>query len=430
MALVAAVRPVVLTPRRFRLRHLLVIAVSALAIRWGVPRARAAWKIHDTATLFADYGLCMAGPTGATLLRDQPAEFWKTVRRRLVAAGADDKLFAKCTQLAEQLSGAARVGELHQARAGEFAEWGFAGASLQLVDLARDLPDLTSLSDGAWPFLRKGVVELIKPSLGAKEAIHPVGSARPGRLAGLNLHGSLFRARRVTDKGWFVVASDGQSARAVRSRDKGRNWTPTSAWQTALQGTHNRCLADGGERSFGLEPHRNGQGMSLNYYDQDTRTGQSSLGDANSRAVSLGCDESAAVVVTQSDKGQLGLWLCANDSTCRAMPVPPLLAGLKPDGIDAARLQGATVIAVTQGPLVRVVSTRDDGRVYMPFTVALDHLENLILPRETLRPAQLLAIGGTLILYQESQSATTSGVAVSSSDLGASWRTFADSASK
>ena len=423
MASIAANVGIGISHPRFRLRHLLIAVLAALLGMWGVPRARAAWRLHDTATLYADYGLCMAGPTGATLLRDQPSEFWRLVRRRLVASGADDRVFAGCGPTVVRLTGVSHATDLHQARAGEFAEWGRAEVGLQLSDLAQALPDLATLSDSAWPFLKNGVSVLIKPSLGAKEAIHPVESARPGSLSGLRLHGSLFRARRTSDKGWFVVLTDADGAHAYRSRDRGHRWTATSAWQTALENTHERCSAEGSERAFGLEPHRAGAAATIVYFNHGIRSGQFTLGEGQ-RVLNLACDDAVAVLVVESGRGQLGLFLCGTDQLCKALPDLPILSELRPDGIDLARIQGATVIALTHGDLVRVVSTRDDGRAYTPFTVALDHNDNPFAPKATYWPAQLLAIGGTLFLTQDTKTGPAFSVAVVSNDFGASWRTF------
>jgi hypothetical protein len=153
------------------------------------------------------------------------------------------------------------------------------------------------------------------------------------------------------------------------------------------------------------------------------RSGQSTLGEGQ-RVLNLACDDAAAVIIVESGRAQLGLTLCAMEQPCKAMPILPILNELRPDGIDLARIQGATVIALTQGDLVRVVSTRDDGRVYTPFTVALDHNDNPFVPKATFWPAQLLAIGGTLLLTQDTKTGSAFSVAVVSNDFGASWRTF------
>ncbi len=388
---------------------------------WGLPRARAAWRLHDLAVLFADYGLCMGGPTGAVLLRDQPSEFWKLIRRRLVAAPGNECVFAKCATLAQRLTGLNSLGVLHGAQAKEFAEWGVPSATLGLQPLRQAMPDLSDLAEGAWPFLRSSVAVLVKPSLGAIEAMHPVGTAQPGTLVGLQLEGRIFRSRRVTDRGWFVVTSNGHDTRAVRSRDRGRKWTSTSPWQSALQGTGDRCSSDGSDRAFGLDEHRPGSGPSIVYYDHDTRTGQSWLGGPNHQVISLGCDENAGVAITQFDKGNLGIWLCIFDQSCKPLPTPPIFEDSSAGGIDVARTRGSIVIAITQGSVVRVVSSRDDGRSYTPFTVVIDHDECSSTPHSDYSPANLLAIAGNLILTQEATSDKIHTLAIVSNDFGASW---------
>lgn len=419
-------------PRRraLRLRHLLAGLICALSATWGLPRARAAWRLHDTAVLFADYGLCMAGPTGAVELRDQPSEFWRLVRRRLVASPAGERVFANCAPLAQRLTASSQVAKMHQVSAREFAEWGAKGSKFHLGQLQQALPDLSTLSQSAWPFLRSGVAVLVKPSLGAKEAMHPVQSARPSTIQGLQLYGKTLRSRRVSERGWYVVTSDGRTTRAVRSRDRGRKWTTTSPWQSALEGTNDRCSSDGSERAFALEARRSGSTPTVVYYSHESQSGQSVLGGQNSQIVSFACDETAAVAVTRSDNGEWGIWLCVANETCKTMPSPPIFAELPADGFDVGRLRGATVIAVSQGPIVRVVSTRDDGRSYTPFAVALDHDDNLETEPVAYLPAQLLPIAGNLILAQEKRAGDAVSVALVSSDYGASWRPLSDSVSK
>ena len=410
--------------RVLRGRHLLGALICLLAAFWGLPRARAAWRLHDTAVLFADYGLCMAGPTGAVALRDQPSEFWRLVRRRLVASNSDERVFAGCAALAFRLTGASSVADAHQVQAGRFAEWGMPGATVDLNQIGRTLPDLSEMGQAAWPFLRSGVAVLVKPSLGAKEAMHPLETAKPGAIVGLQLHGRLLRSRRITERGLFVVASNGHDTRAVRSRDRGRNWTPTSPWQAALEGTSDRCSSDGSERAFGLDGHRANTGPAIVYYNSDVKTGQSVLGGPNHHIVSLGCDESAAVVIADAGNREYGIWQCSSDLPCRALPTPPILQGLLADGIDIARIRGAIVIAITQGPVVRVVSSRDEGRSYTPFTIALDHADSVIAEKGRYFPAQLLAIGGSVVMVEEAESISMPALALVSNDFGASWHAW------
>lgn len=136
----------------------------------------------------------------------------------------------------------------------------------------------------------------------------------------------------------------------------------------------------------------------------------------------------AALLLVAGVNHQWELWLCASDQTCRQLPAPPVLQGLAPDGIDVARQKGATVVAVTQGSLVRVLSSRDDGRSYTPFAVAVDRAETESQSARSLRPAQFLTIGNALLLIQEPTAGSGPSLAVASVDQGASWHTWGPAA--
>jgi len=53
-----------------RLRVVALLAFLAGAALWLKPRAVAAWQVHGMASALADYGACMVGPTGPSLLRN------------------------------------------------------------------------------------------------------------------------------------------------------------------------------------------------------------------------------------------------------------------------------------------------------------------------------------------------------------------------
>lgn len=409
---------------RLRLRHVLLLGLFVLAGWWWLPRAKLAWRLHDASTQAADYGLCMAGPTGAVLLRDEPAKFWQLVRRRIVASAAEERPLAACSELARELTGSDDVARLHQSAAREFADWGAVAGKLDLQQLAASLPHLGEMARGAWPFVRGGAALLMKPSFGAKEAIHPIGTTRPGNLVGLTLGNGIYRARRVTERGWYVVTSNGQEAKAYRSRDLGHNWAPTSPWQTALQGTANRCANESGELAFAVEAISAEGSVSVKYFRQESRTGQSKIPRPMRALRAFTCDETAALLLTSTTSNQWELWLCVADQPCRVLPTPAQLDGLAVQGVDIARQKGANIVAVTQGSLVRVLSSRDDGRSYTPFTVAIDRSELAFPARPVLRPAQLLAIANTVLLIQEPVSGSGSSLALSSVDQGASWHTW------
>src|SRR5690349_11731885 len=90
-----------------RLRTLLILAILGVAVWVMHPRAHAAWQLHGAASGLADYALCMVGPTGPTLLRDNPTAFRALARRRLVSSEANDRPFQGCAKLALDVTGSA-----------------------------------------------------------------------------------------------------------------------------------------------------------------------------------------------------------------------------------------------------------------------------------------------------------------------------------
>src|SRR6185503_20103217 len=119
----ASSKPRVAPP--FRLRFFLLAGLAYGAYALGYPRLSAAWKLHGQAAALADYGVCMAGPTGPGLLRDHQLDaFKKLVRRRLVAVPPSEAPFERCATLARTLTGSTDVESAHRGAAGSFAEYG------------------------------------------------------------------------------------------------------------------------------------------------------------------------------------------------------------------------------------------------------------------------------------------------------------------
>src|SRR5205085_831017 len=82
-----------------KLRFILMLALAALGFWSGYPRMQAAFRLHDATVATADYGLCMVGPTGPTLIRDRDSDFQHLVRRRLIASGPTERPFHRCAKL-------------------------------------------------------------------------------------------------------------------------------------------------------------------------------------------------------------------------------------------------------------------------------------------------------------------------------------------
>ena len=88
MALAPAAQATAFPRPPIRIRSLLALGLVAWFLFSLVPRALAGYRVHTLATTVADYAVCMAGPTGPALFRDNPAEFARLVHRRGGASGA------------------------------------------------------------------------------------------------------------------------------------------------------------------------------------------------------------------------------------------------------------------------------------------------------------------------------------------------------
>ena len=176
-----------------RIRSLLVLGVLVGMGMLAWPRLQAAWRLHTSATALADYGLCMVGPTGPALLRDGSPQFRTLVRRRLVSAEANDRPFQDCAKLANDLTESMDAERAHRAPAWSFVEYrgnvaargrGASAPEQGLDALGVNGRGLSELARDAWPFVRDGYVKLVKPSLAAHEAVHPVEPPGPAWDAG------------------------------------------------------------------------------------------------------------------------------------------------------------------------------------------------------------------------------------------------------
>jgi hypothetical protein len=95
---------------------------------------------------------------------------------------------------------------------------------------------------------------------------------------------------------------------------------------------------------------------------------------------------------------------------------------------DVARVEGVTVIATARAGIVRVRSSRDEGRTWTPDTVAFDWAAQPIAT-DVKVPSRLLALDNELWLFGAARQGQSYPV-LYSLDMGASWyapRAFAAS---
>lgn len=413
----------VVAPLPFRLRTVLGVGLLALGVAFAVPRVKAAWSLHALVGKVADYGLCMAGPTGALAIRDDVTEFRRLVRRRLVSSTADDKPFIRCATLAGEISGRAELRLRHQQSASEFIEWGGSGQQQSLNELLGTLPDLVALHARSWPFARRPLVELVRPSRGAFEAVHPMDPPRPVAVRGLVVDGAVIRSTVENAKGRFLVLSNERDVWALRTRDRGMTWTPTSVWQSALDGHAHHCVADASSgMRFTLAPARTGASPALLLGTLAAMgTEPRELGTPNDVVERLACDATGAVTLTQrKTDGSRHVFACPLNAVCREV-VLPLQAQSRSVSIDVARLARTIVLAFAKDGLVRVTSSRDEGASLTPLALVFDARDTQVNGLDKTIVPTLLAFEKNLELTLNVPG-TAARWALGSIDFGASFR--------
>lgn len=419
----------------FRLRKLLALAIGGL-VAWGLyPRAKAAWELHTQATTLADYALCMAGPTGPSLLRDNPGQFKRLVRRRLIYSAADERPFERCAEGALELTGSKQVERAHRETAWSFVEYGGPAseatgtarrAAVSTDDLAVTTRPLAELARESWPFVRDGWTHLVRPSLGAHEATHPVDLPRPAVGRGLPAWRARYRALHAARGALVLAVGRGANLSVYRSSDGGVNWAPASVREPGLASFAERCSAEDGVHSFTFATSDDGRRTLVTSLGPDGAPQSADLAPTSLTVVSAACDEDALVAaLSPSSSREVTLALCPYRKPCQAMTLPAFQGvGARPLlPLDVARLDGTTILAVTMHGIVRVASTRDDGRSWTPFSVAFDPDAHPEVRTRVQAPVRLLAMGKHVLLYGGSNRPADTYPVLISDDLGAAWRT-------
>ena len=402
-----------------RLRFVLLFGGLALVASWLYPRLDAAWRVHSLATALADYGACMVGPTGPALLRDrQLTEFQTLVRRRLVTATAGEAPFGRCTELARTLNAEPSVEQAHRALAFTFAEYGGNPRPLHTLAELKVSPDTVAHeAHRAWPFVRS-YAALVKPSLGVKEAPHPVAPPAPALGRGLTPVRAYYRSARVTADGVVLARGAGANLEVWKSSDGGATFK--SALPSLARDFAERCVqADG--RALVLRS--DGDATSVVSLAGDVATTSASLAKSGETIVAVACDERALVAaVKPAGAARLTLTQCAFGTACSPLPAPNL--GRPELGLDypldIARVGGTTVLALKMGNIVRVTSSRDGGTSWTPLSVAYDGGEHPLSPARM--PTSLLTVGKRVLLHGSAVRGTDTYGLLYSDDQGASFR--------
>jgi hypothetical protein len=403
-----------------RLRFVLLLALGAACLSWLYPRLDAAWKVHTLAPALADYGACMVGPTGPALLRDRElSEFRTLVRRRLVTAPAGDAPFERCATFALALTQNAAIERAHHAQAFSFAEYGATPrAAHTLNELAVTPEPVAEQARKAWPLVR-GYAALVKPSLGVKEAPHPVAPASPALGRGLTPARVYYRVARATPNGIVFARGAGANLEVFRSGDGGASFKPASP--SLAKDFAERCpLGDDG-RAFVLRG--DGDATKVVSVGPNGDLSAAALSRSGDSVLAVACDERGLVAALRPEHATRAvLEQCTFGGPCAAMPAPSLgRAELGLDyPLDVARIAGTTVLALKMGNLVRVTSSRDGGTSWTPLSVAYDGGEYPLPPARM--PTDLLTVGRRVLLHGSAIRPNDTYGLLYSDDQGASFR--------
>ena len=90
--------------------------------------------------------------------------------------------------------------------------------------------------------------------------------------------------------------------------------------------------------------------------------------------------------------------------------------------LDVAKVKGTVVVSVAQDGVVRVISSRDEGRSFTPAVVAFDAAEYPELALTRRAPVRLLALGERLLLLGGPVKGNDSYPVLASDDQGVSFR--------
>lgn len=414
----------------FRLRYVLLVAILLASAGWVFPRGRSAWRLHNLGTALAEHALCMAGPTGPRLLREDPGALAELLRRRVVMAAPQQRPFVACTEFADQIEMPVRSRQAYSRTAVEFREYSGDAeprAEFSVRDFDFGRAGFEALARAAWPFVREGQLRLVEPPAHAKEGVHPLVPPSPGFGRGLPARGYAARATMV-DKGTIIGAfGSGVNAELVISKDGGRTFVPGGRERSSE--LLDRCFADPGGPAFSLSRTDAGRHVALSL-DVDGPPTAALLGEADERVVGVSCDAQALVAVLSKAKAgvtapSVRLRQCPLRQACRDV-APPTGLALAEGDLDVARVAGDTVLVATRGGISRVASTRDDGATWTPVSVAFDAI-SAGLPAGA-APSMLLTVGPTVLLYGRPHRTTGTYVLLSSADHGASFRALGSGA--
>ena len=114
--------------------------------------------------------------------------------------------------------------------------------------------------------------------------------------------------------------------------------------------------------------------------------------------------------------------LCPFGGRCGELTLPANVLATPASAVDVAKVKGTVVLSVAQDGVVRVISSRDEGRTFTPAVVAFDAAEYPELALTRRAPVRLLALGERLLLLGGPVKGSDTYPVLASDDQGVSFR--------
>lgn len=385
----------------FRLRHLLGVLILGGFASWIYPKGVAAWQLHNLAVTYADYGLCMVGPTGPDLLREHPERFIELARRRVLMAAPDDRPFQDCFPLVSKMPVRHAALRLHTLAAKDFLEYHhtpFATGRASVDEFEADVSPLDDLANAAWPFVRSGAAKLMKPSSHAREAAHPASPVVPGWGTGLPDRRFRYRSTAAFGDTFVTALGSGANAEVLMSKNQGQDWRPGGRELAA--DLRDRCVANEEGRAFTLSRLNDGRHIVLSH-GPGSAPQISVLASSDLKIAGVSCDVFGLVAALVEEPDATGyrpvqLRHCPFRKACEDLQPPDLAGARLYYPADVARIDGDIVVSRSSGGITRVASSRDDGRTWAPWIVAFDAVSAQI---QQSPPFRLLVAADLVLLY-------------------------------
>jgi hypothetical protein len=261
----------------------------------------------------------------------------------------------------------------------------------------------------------------MKPSLGAAEAAHVPAPARPAVGKGLPPRAGVYRNVWRDGSAFGVALGAGSDTTLLVTHDRGLSFRPLAHRGGALDDHAERCESPDRHRVYRLTPREDGSGQQVLFSLDAGPPLTSDLAPMTERVLGSGCDERSLVVLT-AERERLRLRACPFGGRCGELLLPARYAGASAGAVDIAKVKGTIVLSLVQEGVVRVISSRDEGRSFTPAVVAFDAAEYPELGAGRRPPSRLLGLGERLLLYTGASKSGEGYLLLASDDQGVSFR--------